>query len=317
MNQNSDGSYTISFLLLPEYAMVALLSAIEPLRVANRMAEKEVFHWQLLKECDDQVCASNGLSVEPSTHISPSALPKNLFVCSSFNPEKHINNDTVKWVKSVARSGAYIGAMDTGCYLLAESNLIKDQTITLHWEAIPAFQEDYPHARISNELYEFDGHYLTCAGGTAALDMMLAIIQKELGREIALKVCDQFIKKGIREKSDKQRIELAARLNIHHPRLLKVISLMEEHIEDPLSASDLAELSHLSIRQLQRLFKVYFDKSPTVYYLQIRLNRAQQLLRETQLTISEISVACGFNSSAHFATSYKNQFNQSPSDERH
>jgi AraC family carnitine catabolism transcriptional activator len=316
MKQNSDGTYTVSFLLIPEYAMVALLSAIEPLRVANRMAKKQIFKWEILIEGDDPVSASNELSLVQGKKISNDYIPNTVFVCSSFNPEQHINESTVQWLKLVSRQGSCIGAMDTGCYLLAKANLIKDRLVTLHWEAAPAFQEDYPQIEISNEIFEIDQNLLTCAGGTSALDMMLFLIQKKLGRDVALKVCDQFIKKGIRQKSAKQRIDLASRLNLHHPRLLKVIALMEENIEDPLTANELAEQSHISMRQLQRLFKTHFDTSPSCYYLKIRLERAQQLLKESQLSISEIGIACGFNSAPHFTTCYKNQYNLSPSEER-
>lgn len=316
MKENKDGTYTVSFLLLPEYTMVALFSAIETLRVANRMAEKRVFEWELLNEDGEPVEACNQLSLLQGKKISSEEIPNNIIVCSSYNPETHIRPETIQWIQKASRAGAFLGSVDTGCYLLAESGLLKGKTVSLHWEAAPAFSEDFPNINVSNEIFELSDNLMTCAGGTAALDMMIHVVQKLLGQEIALKVCDQFIKNGIRQKSDKQRLDLASRLNIHHPRLLNVISLMEANIEEPLSPSDLAEHAHISVRQLQRLFKTYFDTSPSCYYLNLRLERAQNLLRESRLSIAEIGVACGFNSGPHFTTSYKNHFNLSPSEER-
>lgn len=316
LKPDSDGVFTVSFLLIPEYAMVALLSAIEPMRVANRMAGRKVFRWQLLSEDGQTVQASNDLALVQTTNISEVETPTNLFVCSSFNPENHLREETISWLKKLYRGGTHIGAMDTGCYLLAAAGILKNCRITLHWEALPAFHEDHPDVEVTNELFEIDRHLITCAGGTSAIDMMLHIIQTELGDKLALDVCEQFIKTGIRQKSDKQRIDLAARLNIHHPRLLKVLAMMEQNMDDPLSTSQLAEKSHISVRQLQRLFQSHMGKSPSCYYLEMRLNRAKQLLRESHLSVSEIGIACGFSSAPHFTSSYRNHFHMSPSEDR-
>lgn len=311
-----DGVFTISFLLMPEYAMVGLLSAIEPLRVANRFADREIFRWQLLSDDGNSVNACNQLAIQQTQSIQDVETPKNLFVCASFNPEKHISSGTLTWLKKLYRKGSILGAMDTGCYVLAAANLLRNQRFTMHWEAIPAFQEDHPGLEISNELFEIDKNLITCAGGTAAIDMMLHIIQAEFGHDLAINVCEQFIQSGIRQKSAKQRIGLAARLKIHHPRLLKVLAKMEANIENPLSPSELAGHAHLSVRQLERLFRSHLDKSPTGYYMQIRLERARQLLRESHLSVAEIGIACGFSSAPHFTRSYRNQYQLSPSEDR-
>tara|TARA_R110002094_G_C4897262_1_gene210089 strand:- start:321 stop:1277 length:957 start_codon:yes stop_codon:yes gene_type:complete len=316
LKPDKDGTFTVSFLLLPEYAMVALLSAIEPMRVANRFAGREVFRWQLLSEDGKPVEASNQLALQKPLSIYQVETPRNLFVCSSFHPENYIRDDTVAWLKNLSRKGSLIGAMDTGCYLLATAGLLKNHRITLHWEAVPAFQEDHPELEITNELFEIDRNLMTCAGGTSAIDMMLYIIQAELGHELAIRVCEQFIKSGIRQKSDKQRIDLAARLKIHHPRLLRVLAKMEAHLDSPLSPGELAAQAHLSVRQLERLFRSLLDNSPSGYYMKLRLERARQLLKESHLSIAEIGIACGFSSSPHFTRSYRKQFGCSPSEDR-
>ncbi len=316
LTPDKDGVITVSFLLVPEYAMMALLSAIEPMRVANRLADKELFRWQLLAQDDQEVLASNGLALQKTLSIDDAPSPSNLFVCSSFQPEKYINEGMVQWLRKLKRRGAVIGAIDTGCYLLAAANLLNNHRLTLHWEASPAFKEKYPTLEVSNELFEIDKNIITSAGGTSAIDLMLYIIQTEFSHELAITVCEQFIKSGIRQKSDKQRIDLAARLKIHHPRMLRVLSKMEDNLLSPISTSDLADNAHLSVRQLERLFRTHFDDTPSSYYIKLRLERAQQLLKETHLRISEVSIACGFNTPAHFSRSYRNHFKYTPRDER-
>lgn len=235
LKTDEDGVITLSFLLIPKYAMVSLVSAIEPLRVANRLAGKTLYRWQCLSETDAPVLASNQMALQPHLSIKATPTPKNLFINSSFHPEQHVNPATIDWLRNLNRKGSILGALDTGCYLLAKANLLDNHRITLHWEAMPVFQEENPRLQISHELFEIDRNRITCAGGTAATDLVLHLIQLHSGTTLALDVCEQFIKSGIRHKTDKQRINLAHRLNIHHPRLLKVIELMEQHMDQPLA----------------------------------------------------------------------------------
>lgn len=316
LKPDADGVITLSFLLLPEYAMVSLMSAIEPLRVANRLAGRELYRWQCLSEDGQPVLASNQMALQPHLSIHQIERPLNLFVNSSFHPERYLTPSTLEWLRKISRQGTVMGALDTGCYLLAKAGLLKSRCVTMHWEAMPAFKEQHPSVKLSHELYEIDGNRVTCAGGTAATDMVLHLIQLHSGAELALEVCEQFIKTGIRQKTDKQRISLAQRLNVHNPRLLKVLTLMEQHIDTPLSTGQLADQAFISLRQLERLFRRFLGNSPSHYYLQMRLDRARQLLSESDLCVSEVAAACGFCSASHFSRSYRRQFGIPPKAQR-
>ncbi|MEH6576748.1 MAG: GlxA family transcriptional regulator [Amphritea sp.] len=316
LKPDDDGVFTLSFLLLPEYAMLSLLSAIEPLRVANRLAGKELYRWQCLSEDGNAVFASNEMALQPHRNIHEIELPRNLFVNSSFHPERYVNPTTIEWLRKLHRQGCILGALDTGCYLLAKAKLLKGHRITMHWEAVPVFQEENPTLKISHELFEIDDKRITCAGGTAATDLVLHLIQLHSGVNLALQVCEQFIKTGIRQKSDKQRISLAHRLNIHHPRLLKVLGLMDQHIDTPMTPLELAESAFISLRQLERLFNRFLDCTPSQYYLKLRLNRARQLLCESELNVCKVATASGFSSAPHFCRTYRSHFGMTPKAQR-
>jgi len=302
---DGDGVFTLSFLLLPEYAMVSLLSAIEPLRIANRLAGKTLFRWQCFSENGDSVLASNGMALQESLDISQAPRPRNLFVNASFNPEKHITDPCIKWLRELHNQGSMIGALDTGCYLLAKAKLLQDYNVTLHWEAKPAFQERYPQLKVSGELFEIDRKRITCAGGNAATDMVLHLIEYYYQADLAILVCEQLIKNGARSHSDNQRLGWSKRLNIHNPKILKALALMGDHIETPLSASDLACALAISIRQLERLFLQHLKCTPSSYYLQLRIEHARYLLSDSGLSISDIALASGFSSTAHFSRRYR------------
>ncbi|MGG4605331.1 GlxA family transcriptional regulator [Paenalcaligenes sp. Me131] len=316
LKPDADGIIKVSFLLLPEYAMVALLSAIEPLRVANRFAKREIFRWQLISESNEVVHASNGLAIQQSIPMHEAENLRNLIVCSSFHPERHLRSETISWLQRQARQGVLLGAMDTGCHLLQAAGLLKNHRITMHWEAIPAFQENYPELEITNELFEIDRNLVTCAGGTAAIDLMLYVIQTAFGHELAIQVCEQFINSGIRQKSDKQRINLAARLELYHPRLLRVIELMESHLEEPIALEELARRACVSTRQLERLFRQHLQQSPAAYYMGLRLQRAQSLLQGSTLSVAEVGLACGFSAAAHFSRTYRKWYGHTPASHR-
>jgi AraC family carnitine catabolism transcriptional activator len=313
---DDDGVFTLSFLLLPDYAMVSLLSAIEPLRIANRLAGKALFRWQCLSENGEPVVASNGMALQQSLNMTAEPSPRNLFVNASFHPEKHMSEAVVKWLKSLSKQGCMIGALDTGCYLLAKAKLLDGYQMTLHWEAKAAFQERYPHLTVSNELFEIDRKRITCAGGTAATDMVLYLIEHYYQSDLADLVCEQLIKNGARSQSDNQRIGWSKRLNIHHPKILNAVELMNANIETPLTASDLAKALSISIRQLERLFRQYLKCSPSTYYLQLRIEHARYLLSDSGLSIAEIALASGFSSTAHFSRRYREFYGTTASEYR-
>lgn len=317
LKQEHDETFIISFLLTPEYSMLALLSAIEPLRVANRMLGREAFRWQLITPNEIKVDASNKLSLQQfGLTIESLDRPQNLFICSGFNPEQYITPAIVHWLQSLYKKGSLLGAIDTGCYFLAEAGLLKDEPITLHWEAVLSFREKHPNLNITYKLFEIGKKIITCAGGTAALDLMLYIIEEELGHELSVQVAEQFILHGIRNKSDKQRLGASVRLKIHDQRLVKAIAIMEQQLENPINTAEVAAQVYISVRQLERLFQQHLKVSPSEYYLSLRLLKAKQLLQNSRLAISIISLICGFSSGSHLSRSYLAYFGKNPRDER-
>ncbi|MFD1379776.1 GlxA family transcriptional regulator [Fodinicurvata halophila] len=206
--------------------------------------------------------------------------------------------------------------MCTASYILAKAGLLEGYSCTIHWENLAGFVEDFPELDVTNELFEIDRHRFTCAGGTAALDMMLNVISLQHGHELAAAVAEQFLHERIRDQNDHQRMSLPARLGVRHPKLLSVISTMERHLEEPLSRAQLAREAGLSTRQLERLFRKYLSRSPARYYLELRLNRARLLLLQTNLSVIDVALACGFVSASHFSKCYRDFFGRTPRKER-
>ena len=164
--------------------------------------------------------------------------------------------------------------------------------------------------------YEIDGNRLTAAGGTSPIDMCLSIISKEFGEELAFAVSDQLLYTEIRDTKLTNRLSMSTRLGAHIPKLNHAIELMEAHIEDPLNLTDVANAVGLSQRQLERLFVNNLERTPKKFYVELRLQKARNLLLQTDLKIIDIAVICGFVSAGHFSKVYKYHYKISPSFER-
>jgi AraC family carnitine catabolism transcriptional activator len=305
----------IHFLLLPEFSMLGLLSAIEPLRVANRFGG-ELYRWHLLSADGASVRASNGMALEVEGRFAEVDEAATVLVVAGFNPLDHASPELTSWLRRLDRNGATLGGIDTGCFLLAEAGLLRQERFTLHWEAISAFHERYPQLDVQQELFEIDGKRISSAGGTASIDMQLERIAQQHGNALATQVSEQFVLGRIRAKSDHQRMQIAARYGVHNKKLVQVIGAMESHTEDPLTPDDLADIIGVTRRQLERLFRAQFDDTPSLFYLKIRLERARQLLRQTEMSVLEIGVACGFESATYFARAYRNRYGVTPSHDR-
>jgi len=306
----------ISFLLLPDFSMIAFVSAVEPLRVANRMAGRQLFSWQVLSLDGAPVTASNGMAVVADSSYADAGQLAMVFVCASFAPERCADQHLHNWLRRMAAYGTVIGAIDTGSYLLARARLLNGYRATLHWEGVAAFSEAFPAVQVTQELFEIDRNRLTCAGGTAAMDMMLHLVAQRHGQALAVAISEQFIQNRIRPHSDHQRTDLSTRIDTYNPHVLRVVARMEANIETPLSAAALARATGISLRQLERLFAAELGATPQQYYLRIRLAHARQLLQQTDMQVIAVALACGFGSAAPFSRAYKAHFGRTPRQDR-
>ncbi len=303
------------FLLLPEFSVMGFVSAIEPLRVANRFRPGS-YRWQILSLDGGAVVASNGMSINADAAFGLAGAVDMLFVVAGFNPLVFYQPALAQWLRRLHRHGATLGAIDTGAFVLAQAGLLGGESVTLHWEAQAAFAERFPGITVTEELFEIGTQAITCAGGTSAIDLMLALIATKHGRKLAAQVSEQFVLGRIRSQSDRQRMEIAARLGLHNRKTIQVVKLMQEHIEDPLTADDLAGMISVTRRQMERLFATHLHETPARFYLAVRLDRARELLRQTDMGILSVGVACGFVSSSNFSRAYRARFGLSPKDER-
>ncbi len=316
LEQIDASTHAFGILIVPNFSMMAFTSAVEPLRAANRLSSRDLYRWFVISKDGKPVTASNGIAVMPDCAVGDEPGVKDVIVCAGIGAETYEDKQVFGWLRRLARQGCRIGSLSTATYILARTGLLDGYRCTVHWENLPGFTESFPQLEVTPELFELDRNRMTCSGGTAALDMMLALIALEHGRDLATRVAENFVHERIRDNHDQQRMALRTRLGISHPKLLKVIGLMENNLEEPLPRAELARQALLSTRQLERLFRKYLNRTPTRYYLELRLNRARSLLNQTAMSVLDVALACGFVSASHFSKCYREYFDRTPREER-
>ncbi len=305
------------FLQVPNYSMIAFSSAIEPLRMANRDADRELYRWSVYSIDGLPEKASNGLEVTPDESIENASDISILFVCGGSDIADAWSKQMQFALRRIAkRNGIKLGALCTGSYLLARAGLLDGYRCTIHWENIASLREDFPEVIVTDDLFLFDRDRITCAGGQASMDMMLKLIESRHGNKLVTHISEQFMCERIRSSEDRQRIPLHLALGSNQPKLTEAVTLMEANIEEPISLDELSSYVGISRRQLERLFQKHLNCVPTRYYLNLRLNRARLLLLQTSKSIVDIALACGFISAPHFSKCYRDLFGIPPRDER-
>jgi transcriptional regulator GlxA family with amidase domain len=214
------------------------------------------------------------------------------------------------------RSAPCWGGVGAGVLWLAETGAFNGARTALPWSLYPDADAFADQALFSPHLFEIDGVRLTCCGGAASLDFALTLVDLLFGATVQAQVKEVLCVDRVRGQEERQRVALQARFGLLQPKLTEAVTLMEANIEEPLSTDEIAQLAGISRRQLERLFKQYLGSLPSRYYLELRLKRARQLLRDTNNSIVQVGLMCGFSSGSHFSTAFGALFGNTPREER-
>jgi len=305
-----------AFLTLPNYSLIAVTNALEVLRMANRVAGRDIYEWSIASLDGRPVPASSGLELTPTIALEKVGKVEILFVCGGIDVREAVSNPLLAALRRLGERRVGLGALCTGGYALARAGLLDNYRATIHWENLPALREEFPRVQLNDQVFSIDRDRFTASGGTAPLDLMLNLIQLKHGLRISQQVSEQFVLERVRSDRDRQYVPLRAQVGSSHGNMIRVAQLMEENIEKPLSLERIAHSTGLSRRQIERLFRRHLDCVPKRYYLEMRLRRARELLLQTAMPIMDVTTSCGFKSPPHFSRCYRAQFGYPPSEER-
>ncbi len=302
----------VTFVLLPKFTMLAFSSAIEPLRIANQLTGQALFEWQTLSTDGQPVACSNGVPIMVDGAFGGTQPDGIVLVCSGVEPEDQVSAALGDWLRALWRRGRIVGGLCTGAYALARAGILKDRRFTLHWENLAGFTETYPDLHAARQVFCIDERIVTCAGGVAAADLMLKIINDRYGMVLSQEVMNMCLLTGRRSEADEQITSLAARLGTRHEKLIEAVAFLEARIEDPFDLDACAAQLRLSRRQIERLFNRYLGVTPVRYMNDLRLQRGRALLAETDMSVTDVAIACGYASTSHFSKSFRVKYDISP-----
>lgn len=302
-----------AFYLVPGFTLLAFSSAVEPLRIANQLSQRPLYHWRVLSEKGGPVVSSAGIEI--GTEPMPASLSRNirLFVCAGGRPSEAMKPGPVGAIGRHARHGGAVGGICTGAFALAKAGLLRDRDFTLHWENQPGFAETFPDLTPSDRLFEVSDSVTTCGGGAAATDMGLAMIAQDHGAAFSAMVSEMCLRRVMVGEDMQQRSANAVLIQSRNPVLLEIVGLMNAHLQDPLTLEALALRVGYSRRQVERLFATVIGQTPGQYYRNLRLDRARVLLSTTNLGLHEVAAAVGFNALGHFSKAFRQRFGHPPS----
>ena len=303
------------FVLMENFTMLSFAGAVDALRIANRMVP-DSYEWLLAGEGGDTISCSSGISYKLDMDLVEVLRDDTIILCGGTHVQEATTKRLLNWIRREARRGVVIGALCTAAYALARAGLLDGKRATIHWENQDSFTEEFEDVELTKSVFVVDGNRMTTAGGTSSIDLMLKIIASDLGEDVASMVADQQIYSSIRTDQDQQRLSIPTRIGVRHPKLSRVIQMMEVNVEEPISPSLLAKEVGMSTRQLERLFRRYLNRSPKRYYMEIRLQKARNLLMQTDMSVINVALACGFASPSHFSKCYRAHYDTTPYRER-
>jgi transcriptional regulator GlxA family with amidase domain len=304
------------FVLMESFTMLCFASAIESLRIANRTAGKQLYDWKIIGEGGEMRTCSNGCVFNVQDDLCELERDDTIMLCGGEDVQRATTKRTLNWIRREARRGATIAGLCTAGYTMARAGLLDGKKATIHWENQDSFIEEFDEVELTKSVFVVDGNRITTAGGTASIDLMLKMVADDHGEELANAVADILIYSSIRTDQDTQRLSIPTRIGVRHPKLSKVIQIMETNIEEPISPAVLAKDVGMSTRQLERLFRRYLSRSPKRYYMELRLQKARNLLMQTDMTVINVALACGFASPSHFSKCYRSHYDTTPYRER-
>ena len=304
------------FVLLESFTMLCFSAAVESLRIANRMSGRELYSWILMSETGEPVICSGDIEYRVNSELIEVLRDDTVMICGGINVQNVTTKKLLNWLRREARKGPLIAGLCTAGYTLAKAGLLNGKRATIHWENQDSFAEEFEDVELTKSVFVIDGNRITTAGGTSSIDLMLKLIAEHHGEDLANAVADQLIYSSIRTDQDTQRLSIPTRIGVRHPKLSLVIQKMEQNIEEPISPSLLAKEVGMSTRQLERLFRRYLNRSPKRYYMELRLQKARNLLMQTDMSVINVALACGFASPSHFSKCYRAHYDTTPYRER-
>lgn len=257
------------------------------------------------------VLSSSGFAV-PTTPLTDVGPVDTLLLLAGLVPPPQQDEETLDRLRAMARESRRVAGLCTGAFLLGQMGLLEGRRATTHWAYARQMRETFPDVRVEDDrIFINEGPVWTSAGLTAGLDLAVALIEKDLGRDMAGTIARRLVMHHRRAGGQSQHSELLE-LAPSSDRIQKALIFAKAHLANALTVDELAEVAALSPRQFARAFRAETGQTPAKAVEQMRLEAARLMLEETRHPMDQIARESGFVDMRRMREAFMRQYGQPP-----
>ena len=298
----------VAFVVYAGYSVMAL-AVVTAFEVANMLADEPLYDLHFVSETGGKVKTSAGLMVESEAFTD---MPfDTLVVGGGANPIPSTPG-LIAFMRDAPKRYRRIAAVCTGAFVLAEAGLLNGRRATTHWLHARDMQRQFPDVKMDEDrIFINDGPIWTSAGMTAGIDLGLALIENDLGAELAKSVARKLVmyhRRGGGQSQFSTLLELSPKSD----RIQTALAYARENLHKPLTVPELAEAAHLSPRQFSRAFHAETGQSPAKAIENLRVEAARNLMEQSRHPIDTVARQTGFSDRDHMRRAFLRAFGQPP-----
>jgi len=300
--------HTVGLLVYPNFQSLALAVATA-FEYANLMSGEETYDFSVVSETGGPVASSQGFAV----HTEPwGDKTFDTLIVSGDNECRLPPESLIEYVRTSMGRSRRIASICTGAFVLAEAGVLDGKRATTHWYHARAFQQRYPLVQMEEDrIFITDGQVWTSAGMSAGLDLALAVIEKDMGREVALMIARKLViyqRRGGGQSQFSTMLEMDAKSD----RVQMALTYAKENLASELSVDVLAEAASLSPRQFSRVFRDETGQSPAKAIERLRVEAARLMMETSRHPIEVIARETGFGDRERMRQAFLRAFGQPP-----
>ena len=282
----------VAFFIYPQFNLIDLSGPLEALATATSLAPGS-YRFTVMSLEGGEVESGTGVKVMSQVAVSE-AIDTFVIVGDMGVAEREVSPETIALIRAAAAGARRIASFCMGAFLLAGSGLLDGRRATTHWRFAAKLQAMYPALRVDGDrIFVNEDGVWTSAGMTAGIDMTLALIEEDLGRDVSRAVARMLLVYYRRPGGQMQYSSLLD-LDPESDRIRRTLSFAREHLSEPLSVEQLAEVAHLSLRQFSRAFIAATGMSPAKAVERLRVEAARPMVEDSRETLEAIARAVGF-----------------------
>lgn len=301
----------VCFLVYPDFVLLDLSGPLEAFANANR-AQASSYRFTVASLAGGLIRASSGLSVETEALPPAAAIDTLIIVGAPTVPVGDWLLPIAEVIQRIAARARRTASVCTGAFVLAETGLLDGRVATTHWNYAPHLQARYPALRVDGDrIWTEDGNVWTSAGMSAGIDMALAMIEQDLGKEVVRAVARMLVV-YYRRPGGQYQFSSLLELDPGSDRIRTVLSYARDHLRDDLSVERLADVAHMSVRQFGRVFAASVGVTPAKAVERLRIEAARPLVEDGQQKFEAIARQCGFGDADHMLRSFVRVIGSTP-----